>query len=298
METIERRKRARLKDILAADRCVMAGSVFDPISARIAEEAGFELGMLGGSLASFAVLGAPDLTLITLTELAEQTRRICRASSLPVMVDADHGYGNALNVMRTVAEISHAGAAALSIEDTALPRAFGSSVTPELISIEEGVGKMQAASAEARHTAMLVLARTNAVSIAGLEEGLKRLKAYETSGVDALFVPSLKTRGQLDRIARELSLPIVLAAPDAELLDVDYLASRRVRICFGGHQVFSAGVKALYDAALAIRAGTAPNLLPGMAEECLMARLTKRAENQDLDKFLKPQPKSLPDENF
>jgi carboxyvinyl-carboxyphosphonate phosphorylmutase len=169
-----------------------------------------------------------------------------------------------------------------------LPRAFGSSVVPELISIEEGVGKMQAALSEARHTAMLVFARTSAVSIAGLDEGLKRLKAYETSGVDALFVPSLSTRAQLDRIAGELSLPIVLAAPDAELLDVDYLVSRRVRVCFGGHQAFSAGVKALYDAALAIRAGTAPNRLPGMADEGLMARLTKRAEYQGLDKFLKP----------
>jgi carboxyvinyl-carboxyphosphonate phosphorylmutase len=113
-------KRKRVAALLAGDRCVLAGSVFDPLSARIADEVGFEVGVLGGSVASFAVLGAPDLMLLTLTELAEQTRRICRASDLPVLVDADHGYGNALNVMRTVEELATVGAAGCSIEDTSL----------------------------------------------------------------------------------------------------------------------------------------------------------------------------------
>lgn len=120
-------KRKSLAALLAGKRCVYAGSVFDPLSARIADEVGFEVGVLGGSVASFAVLGAPDLMLLTLTELAEQVRRICRASELPVIVDADHGFGNALNVMRTVEELASVGAAGLSIEDTLLPRAFGSS---------------------------------------------------------------------------------------------------------------------------------------------------------------------------
>lgn len=143
-------KRQRLTALLASDRCVMAGSVFDPLSARIAEEVGFEVGILGGSIASFTVLGAPDLMLLTLTELAEQTRRICRASQLPVLVDADHGYGNALSVMRTVEELASAGASGLSIEDTLLPRAFGSTQDARLTSLEEGVGRMRAAGSAAR----------------------------------------------------------------------------------------------------------------------------------------------------
>ena len=134
-------RRQRFRAILAGDQCVHPGSVFDPISARIAEDVGFESGMFAGSIASFAVLGAPDLVVLTLTEFAEQIRRITRASTLPLLVDADHGYGNALNVMRTVNELEAAGVAALTIDDTKLPRGYGEAGT-HLISIEEGEGKI------------------------------------------------------------------------------------------------------------------------------------------------------------
>src|ERR1700751_2491260 len=137
------RKRCEaLRMILTGSICVRPGSVYDAVSIRIAEDLGFELGMFGGSVASLAVLGDPDITLITLTELAEQMRRMSRGASLPVLVDADHGYGNALNVRRTVQELEVAGAAGLPIEDTLLPQAFGQTKT-QLISLEEGVGKMK-----------------------------------------------------------------------------------------------------------------------------------------------------------
>src|SRR6201996_6493003 len=139
-------RRERLRAIIAGPRCIYPASVYDAISARIAEELGFEVGMLAGSIASFAVLGAPDLIVLTLTEFAAQAYRINRAGKLPLMVDADHGYGNALNVMRTVQELETAGVAALMIEDTVLPRAFGER-KPTVISLEEGVGKMRAALA-------------------------------------------------------------------------------------------------------------------------------------------------------
>ena len=134
------KRREALRAILKGSNCIRAGSVYDPVSARIAEDLGFELGMFGGSVASLAILGDPDITLITLTELAEQMRRMSRASSLPVVVDADHGYGNALNVRRTVQELEAAGAAGLTIEDTLLPQAFGVA-EPQLISLEEGVAR-------------------------------------------------------------------------------------------------------------------------------------------------------------
>src|SRR5208282_4019634 len=118
-------RRRRFRAVLSGTRCVHPASVFDPISARIAEDLGFEVGMLAGSVASFAVLGAPDLMVLTLSELAEQAYRICRAGNLPLLVDADHGYGNALNAKRTVEELESAGVAALTIEDTLLPASFG-----------------------------------------------------------------------------------------------------------------------------------------------------------------------------
>ncbi len=112
------KQRAGLRAILNGPVCIRPGSVYDAMSARIAEDLGFELGMLGGSTASLTVLGDPDLMLITLSELAETVRRITRAGSLPLLIDADHGFGNALNVRRTVQELENAGAAGLTIEDT------------------------------------------------------------------------------------------------------------------------------------------------------------------------------------
>jgi len=150
-------RRERYRGILAGDKCVYPGSVFDPISARIAEDLGFEVGMFAGSVASMTVLGAPDLIVLTLSEFAQQAYRINRAGELPLLVDADHGYGNALNVKRTVEELESAGVAALTIEDTDLPQPHGTVGATRLIPIDEGVGKMKAAI-EGRSDPALVIA--------------------------------------------------------------------------------------------------------------------------------------------
>src|SRR6202163_1743463 len=172
-----RKRRDALRLILTGSDCIRPGSVYDAISIRIAEDLGFELGMFGGSVASLVVLGDPDIALITLTELAEQMRRMSRAASLPVLVDADHGYGNALNVRRTIEELETAGAAGLTIEDTLLPQAFGQGA-PQLISRQEGVGKMRAALDARGDPALVVIGRTGAVSISGLEDAIARANAY------------------------------------------------------------------------------------------------------------------------
>ena len=160
----------RLRAILAGDQCVTASSLFDPMSARIADDLGFEVGVMGGSVASLAVLGAPDLIVLSLSELVEQARRVCRAGQLSVVVDADHGYGNALNVMRTVEELQAAAVAAISIEDTLLPRAFGAAGGAQLNSIEEGVGKMRAAVKARGAGPMAIFGRTSAVAISGVDD--------------------------------------------------------------------------------------------------------------------------------
>src|SRR5580658_9799488 len=172
-----RKRRNALRSILSGSTCIRPGSVYDAISIRIAEDLGFEVGMFGGSVASLAVLGDPDVALITLTELAEQVRRMSRAASLPVLVDADHGYGNALNVRRTVQEMEAAGAAGLTIEDTLLPQAFGQTKT-QLISLEEGVGKMKAALDGRSDPSLVILGRTGAASITSVEDAIRRAQAY------------------------------------------------------------------------------------------------------------------------
>jgi len=271
------KRRDALRLILTGSRCIRPGSVYDAISIRIAEDLGFEVGMFGGSVASLAVLGDPDVTLITLTELAEQMRRMSRASSLPVLIDADHGYGNALNVRRTVQELETAGAAGLTIEDTLLPQAFGQTGT-QLISIEEGVGKMKAAVDARGNARLVIMARTGAASISGLDDAIARAIAYEGTGVDALFFTGIKTRPELEAIAAATKLPIVLGGFPEEMIDLGYLANQRVRIALQGHAPFAAATLAVYETLKTLRAGTAPKNLKGLASSELMGRLTRDAD--------------------
>ena len=268
-------RRGRFRGILEGTACIHPSSVFDPVSARIAEDLGFELGMFAGSIASLAVLGAPDLTLITLTEFAEQAHRICRTGTLPLLVDADHGYGNALNVMRTVEELETAGIAALTIEDTALPQAFGAGAAAQLIPIEEGVGKMKAAVAARRDPGLAIIGRTSAMGLTGAEDALARAQAYSAAGVDALFFLGVRTRGQLDALAAECRLPIVLGSVGPDLNDRDYLGARGVRICLQGHQPFMAAVAAVHATMQALRDGTPPAKLANLASAQQMQRLSR-----------------------
>ena len=158
-------RREVFRAYLERESCFHPGSVFDPISARIAEELGFEAGIFAGSVASLAVLGAPDLIVLTLSEFAQQAHRFNRAGNLPLLVDADHGYGNALNVRRTVEELETAGVAALTIEDTDLPQPFGTVGATRVLPIEEGVGKMKAGLSGRQDSSLVIAGRTSAASI-------------------------------------------------------------------------------------------------------------------------------------
>ena len=267
-------RRRRFRAILAGERCFHPGSVFDPISARIAEDLGFEIGMFAGSTASLTVLGAPDLIVLTLSEFAGQAYRINRAGNLPLMVDADHGYGNALNVKRTVEELETAGVSGMSIEDTELPTPHGTT-KPRLISIAEGVGKMKAALAGRQDPLLCIAGRTSAIIITGIDDAIARGQAYEATGVDALFFVGIKTRAELDAISGATRLPLILGGVSGDLADRDYLASRRVRIALQGHQPFAAGVKAVHDTLKALRDGTAPSKLQGVASAELMKKVTR-----------------------
>jgi oxaloacetate decarboxylase len=272
-----RKRRDALRSILSGSTCVRPGSVYDAISIRIAEDLGFELGMFGGSVASLAVLGDPDIALITLTELAEQMRRMSRAAALPVLVDADHGYGNALNVRRTVQELETAGAAGLTIEDTLLPQAYGQ-VKTQLISLDEGVGKMKAALDGRGDPSLVIAARTGAASISGVEDAIARARAYEAIGVDALFFTGLKTRAELEAIAGATTLPIVLGGFPEEAIDPDYLAGKRVRVALQGHAPFAAATLAVYETLKALRDGELPKNLKGLASSELTGRVTREAD--------------------
>src|ERR1700741_2060653 len=200
-------RRERFRAILSGNRCVHPGSVYDAISARIAEDLGFEVGMFSGSIGSMSVLGAPDLVVLTLTEFAAQAHRICRAGNLALLCDADHGYGNALNVHRSVEYLEPAGICARSIEDTVLPRPYGPSGKPTLIPVEEGIGKMRAALSARQDSKLVIAGRTSALAITGLDDAMTRVKAYEAAGVDAIFLAGGVTVEAIEAISSEIKKP-------------------------------------------------------------------------------------------
>ena len=238
--------RRNFRQLFASNACYHTASVFDPMSARIAADLGFEVGILGGSVASLQVLGAPDFALITLSEFAEQATRIGRVAQLPVIADADHGYGNALNVMRTIVELERAGVAALTIEDTLLPAQFGRKST-DLIGVAEGVGKIRAALEARVDSEMAIIARTNA-GILPVQEIISRTKQYQQAGADGICMVGVRDFDHLEQIAEHLSVPLMLVTYGNPLLrDDNRLAELGVRVTIDGHGAYFAAIKATYD---------------------------------------------------
>ncbi|MDF3935544.1 isocitrate lyase/PEP mutase family protein [Pseudomonas citronellolis] len=238
--------RQSFRALLNSSSCYHTASVFDPMSARIAGDLGFEVGILGGSVASLQVLAAPDFALITLSEFVEQATRIGRVARLPVIADADHGYGNALNVMRTIVELERAGVAALTIEDTLLPAQFGRKST-DLIPVEEGVGKIRAALEARVDQEMAIIARTNA-EVLEVDDVIRRTLAYQAAGADAICMVGIRDFEHLEQIARHLSVPLMLVSyGNPQLRDDQRLARLGVRIVVDGHAAYFAAIKATYD---------------------------------------------------
>lgn len=238
--------RAQFRALLASSACYHTASVFDPMSARIAADLGFEVGILGGSVASLQVLAAPDFALISLSEFVEQATRIGRVARLPVIADADHGYGNALNVMRTVVELERAGIAALTLEDTLLPAQFGRKST-DLIGIDEGVGKIRAALEARVDPDLAIIARTHA-GVLEVDEVIRRTVAYQEAGADAICMVGVGDFEHLEAIAQHLSVPLMLVSyGNPSLRDDARLASLGVRIVVDGHAAYFAAIKATYD---------------------------------------------------
>jgi carboxyvinyl-carboxyphosphonate phosphorylmutase len=250
-------RRNRLRKLIAGNQCLSPASVYDALSARVAKSVGYEIGMLAGSVASNTTLGAPDLIVLTMTEFADQIRRITRASDLSLIVDADHGYGNALNVMRTVEECEHSGVSAMSIEDTALPTRFGNTGGEELISIPEGVGKMKAALSARSDPSLIIAGRTSALKIEGLEGTIARAKAYAAAGVDAIFLVGVETLDHVKGVREAVNLPIIVGSAPASLKRED-LAAAGARVLLQGHQPVAAAVKALREVYEHLHKGGAP----------------------------------------
>lgn len=277
--------RMGLLQLLHGERCVQLASVFDPLSARIAAELEFEGCIFAGSVASLAVLAAPDLALLTLTELADQVRRISRAGAPPLLVDADHGYGNALGAVRTVDELYAAGAAAITLEDTLLPRSFGGPKM-ELVSIDEAMGKLEAAVEARANADFAIVARTSAYGTDGIVAACERVARFARSGADAIFVPGVRTLAEVAALRDAAGgLPQIVYATD-ELTAGAKLAALGVRLLIEGHAPIVVAAEAMWDALSEQRAGRP---LPAPRHPGLMQRLSRSdAYDASTEQFLLP----------
>ena len=185
--------------------------------------------------------------------------------------------GPSLARVSAVQELEAAGAAGLTIEDTLLPQAFGQA-KPQLISLEEGIGKMKAALDGRSDPSLVIMGRTGAVSITGPDDAIARAKAYEATGVDALFFTGIKSHNELEALAAATRLPIVLGGAPEEMSDPAWLARQRVRIALQGHAPFAAATQAVYETLKALREGTSPKGLRGLASSELTARVMREAD--------------------
>jgi 2-methylisocitrate lyase-like PEP mutase family enzyme len=202
---------ASFRDRLARRPIVVAPGVYDALTASIAAEAGFEALYLSGAGIAYTRLGRPDIGLVSMSEVAEVLTLIRERVALPVVVDADTGYGNALNVQRTVRVFERAGASALQLEDQTFPKRCGHLSDKSLVPVGEMVGKIRAAVDARESPDTLVIARTDAVAVEGFDAALERAGRYAEAGADVLFVEAPKTRAELGRIAGALGgrLPLM-----------------------------------------------------------------------------------------
>lgn len=203
------RKTTRLKALIQRPEIVLCPGVYDAYLARTVEQAGFEALYMTGAGVSHACLGVPDLGLVSFAEMVDHAYRIADAVDIPLIADADTGYGNAINVMRTIRAYERAGVAGCHIEDQEMPKRCGHFDEKRVIPTAEMLGKL-AAALDARSDAdFIIIARTDARGVLGLDEALDRARAYAAAGADVVFVESPRSEDELERIGRSVDAPLL-----------------------------------------------------------------------------------------
>lgn len=258
------RATTRLRQLLAPPRLLLAPGAYDPLSARVVEEAGFEAIYVTGSGVSVGHLGLPDIGLATMTEMVEQIRRIVAAVRIPVIADADTGYGNAMNVRRTVREYEAAGVGGLHLEDQEFPKRCGHLEGKRVIPADTMIARIRAACEARRDPDLVVIARTDARAVLGLAEAIRRAEAYRAAGADVLFVEAPVGEEEVEAVARGLgSAPLLInlgGGGKTPMLPARRLEALGFRIAIYPGDLQKAAIRAMRDVAatLAREGTTAP----------------------------------------
>jgi len=201
------KKTAQLKNLVFAKEILVMPGIYDGVSAVIAEKLGFKALCLGGYAASASLLGKPDISLLTLTEMTNHLRNITEVTDIPVLADGDTGYGSILNVIRTVREFEKAGAGGLFIEDQVFPKRCGHMEGKQVIPAEDMVSKLKAALDTRIDEDMIIMARTDAYAVYGLDEAIRRANLYHEAGADMIFIEAPTTSDEMKRLNQAVSAP-------------------------------------------------------------------------------------------
>ena len=281
--------RARFRTVLSRSDCTLAANIFDPLSARIAHMLDYEVCFLSGSVHKVANLAVPDIVLTNMSDLVDVCRRITRIADVSLMHDGEDGFGNAVNVVRSVKELEAAGVSAIEIED-AIPPLRCNQDAPGLYSEAEQVGKLEAAVAARNDPATVIVARTTALTQFPLDEALNRINAYSQTGVEAIRLAGLRTRDQLEAVHRATPLPLtVLSPPDDMKNDLAFMAANGVRIVMAGNPSFGMAIQAIYDCFKHLKEGGAvEDLAPMEASPELLRQVNRTDEFIQLqERFLR-----------
>ncbi len=271
--------RERFRTVLSTPDCTLAANIFDPLSARIAHMLDYEVCFLSGSVHKVANLAMPDIVLANMSDLVDVCRRITRIAEVSLMHDGEDGFGNAVNVVRSVKELEAAGVAAIEIEDAIPPTKFNQQDLG-LFSQAEQVGKLEAAVAARTDPMTVIVARTTALAQFPLDEALERIKSYSQTGVEAIRLAGLKTREQLEAVHKATPLPLtVLSPPDNMMDDMDFLAANGVSIVMAGNPAFGMAIQAIYDSFKHLKdGGSVADLAPREASAELIRQVNRTDE--------------------
>ena len=245
-------KADKLKSLLNQKGIVVMPGCYDALSAKLIEREGLNVGFMSGFAVSSTKLGMPDAGLISFSEMAEQVRNICNVTSIPIIFDGDTGYGNAVNVYRTVRGFADAGAAAIMIEDQKWPKKCGHTKGKDVVEVDEANSRIKAAvdASKMNNKDILVMARTDAIATRGLDDAIKRMQKFSELGADILFVEAIKSKEDMKRVIKEVPghhMINLIEDGETPLLEINELEDIGFKIAVFPLTLMSASVKTMQE---------------------------------------------------
>ncbi len=245
-------KASKLKEHIDSEGIIVMPGCFDSLSAKLIEKEGLQVGFMSGFSVSSTRLGMPDTGLISFSEMVDQVRNICNSTSIPIIFDGDTGYGNSVNVFRTVRGYADAGAAGVMIEDQKWPKKCGHTKGKDVIDLQEAKSRIKAAVDASNYGGkdILIMARTDAIATRGLDDAIARMKIFSEIGADILFIEAVKSKDDMKRILKEVPghhMINLIEDGDTPLLEINELEEIGYKIAVMPLTLMSASVKTMQE---------------------------------------------------